>query len=157
MNSNKALQLTANPLRGLSAAELGRYAFSKMKQLVPLVCIVFSVSTWATPIECLKHENNSVTVKMDIPHPKEALIYRPSGETVWLQNDGTLAHKQIKDFENLQEWKVDSDTIGTVYKNGKPYIEQALDSKGVYHLYIAENVETERENTYFIECHFEIT
>ncbi len=128
-----------------------------MKQLVPLVCIVFSVSTWAAPIECLKHENNSVTVKMDIPHPKEALIYRPSGEVVWLQNDAALVHKQIKNFENLQEWKIDSDTFGTVYKNGKPYIEQALDGKGVYHLYIAENVETERENTYFIECHFEIT
>ena len=26
MTPNKALQLTANPLRGLSAAELGRYA-----------------------------------------------------------------------------------------------------------------------------------
>ena len=29
---NKALQLTANPLRGLSAAELGRYAQDKIRR-----------------------------------------------------------------------------------------------------------------------------
>ncbi len=28
---NKALQLTANPLRGLSAAELGRYVYINME------------------------------------------------------------------------------------------------------------------------------
>jgi len=94
---------------------------------------------------------------MAIPHPKEALIQRPSGETVWLQHDDILAHQQITNFENLQEWKIDANTIGTVYKNGKPFIEPVFDGKGIYNLYIAENTETERENTYFIECYLEIT
>jgi IS30 family transposase len=25
-----------------------------------------------------------------------------------------------------------------------------------YHLYLADNIETEKENTYFVECYFEI-
>jgi hypothetical protein len=33
MPHNKALQLTTNPLRGLSAAELGRYVASNYKAL----------------------------------------------------------------------------------------------------------------------------
>jgi len=128
-----------------------------MKHLVPLACILFSFSIGAAPIECVKQGNNSIIVKMEIPHPKEALIHRPSGETVWLQYEDTHTHQQIANFENLQEWKIDSNTAGTVYKQGQPFIEPALDGKGVYHLYIAENTETERENTYFIECYFEIT
>jgi hypothetical protein len=119
--------------------------------------MAYTSTIGAAPIECLKQGDNSITVIMDIPHPKEALIYRPSGEIVWLQNDDSLVHQQIKNFENLQEWNIDPGTIGTVYKNGKPFIEPALDGKGVYHLYIAKNTETEPENTYYIECYFEIT
>lgn len=35
-------------------------------------------------------------------------------------------------------------------------IEPILTGAGKYHLYIAENTETERNNTYFIECYFDI-
>lgn len=131
--------------------------FSKIKRLVALVCTVFSASVGAVPIECVEQENNAVIVKMEIPHPKEALIYRPSGETVWLQIEDALAHQQIANFEYLREWKIDLSTVGTVYKEGKPYVEPIINGKGVYHLYIAKNIETEPENTYFIECYFEIT
>jgi hypothetical protein len=94
---------------------------------------------------------------MDVPHPKEALVRRPSGETVWLQlNDGSLAHQQIPDFENLQDWEINLHTVGTIYRDGKPGIEKVIDGKGIYNLYIAENTETEMENTYYIECNYEI-
>ena len=35
MKYNKALQPTANPLRGLSAAELGRYAARQSEKIFP--------------------------------------------------------------------------------------------------------------------------
>ena len=125
--------------------------------MVALVFTVFSASVGAAPIECDEQENNAVIVRMEIPHPKEALIYRPSGETVWLQIEGALAHQQIANFEYLREWKINLSTVGTVYKEGKPYVERIIDSKGIYHLYVAKNIETEPEDTYFIECYFEIT
>lgn len=132
-------------------------SLSELKRFVALVCTVFSASVGAGSIKCVEQENNAVIVKMEMPHPKEALIYRPGGETVWLQIEGALAHQQIEDFEYLREWSINSSTVGTVYKEGKPYVEPIINSKGIYHLYIANNIETEPENTYFIECYFEIT
>lgn len=38
--------------------------------------------------------------------------------------------------------------------DGQAIVDPIIQGNGRYHLYIAENLETEPENTYFIECYF---
>ncbi|MFL0805631.1 MAG: hypothetical protein K6L81_18100 [Agarilytica sp.] len=91
---------------------------------------------------------------MSTPHPEHALVHRPSGETVWLQTSPEFVHQQIQNFGNLATWVIGSESMGTVWINGKAEVHPILKGAGKYHLYIAENTETDRENTYFIECYF---
>ena len=128
----------------------------KARLLAIILFIVASSTSEAEPIVCITKDNNTVVVTMTVPHPKEALVQRPTGETVWLQADDELAHKQIENFESLEKWTITSTTLGTVFIDGIPKTEPIIKEKGRYHLYIADNTETERDNTYFIECYFEI-
>ena len=128
-----------------------------MKALVLFGCLSIASSAFAQPITCQKEDNDVVSIRMVTPHPAEALIYRPSGETVWLQMPDGLAHRQIDNFENLSHWIIDSESLGTVYVDGIPEIQSVFNTTGRYHLYIAETTETEPDNTYFIECYFTVT
>ena len=95
-------------------------------------------------------------VTMEVPHPNHALIYRPDGETVWLQTSSEYLHGQVPNFDELRTWVISSESQGTVWVDGKATVQAIIKGKGRYHLYIAENTETEPENTYFIECYFVI-
>lgn len=111
----------------------------------------------ATPIDCfVNQENHSVTIMMKVPHPDHALIYRPDGETVWLQLPSGAAHQQVDDFSNLTVWIIDSHSLGTVWMDGKAVAQNIINGSGKYTLYIAENLETEPENTFSIQCTFQI-
>ena len=129
----------------------------KMIRIISIL-ILFSVgSAFASPIECVQVQSNkTVLITMQVPHPEHALIHRPDGVTVWLQTSKDYVHKQISDFGNLSKWQITSSTVGTVWIDGKATAQKVIKGKGVYHLYIAENLETESENTYFIECYFTI-
>lgn len=154
--SNKAISL--GRYASLRAGELRRYAHRTcMTVLAFFGFLSFATSAFAEPITCTEEGNNGVSIRMATPHPREALIQRPSGEIVWLQMPDGLAHKQIDNFENLSNWIIDSESLGTVYVDGIPEIQAIFDATGRYHLYIAENTETEPDNTYFIECYFTIT
>ncbi len=93
---------------------------------------------------------------MIAPHPEHALVHRPNGETVWLQTSPAYIHKQIENFGALETWVITPETKGTVWIDGKPVVQPIIQGNGRYHLYIADNPETEPENTYFIECYFVI-
>lgn len=129
----------------------------QMKHVLPIIGLLGVLTAEAASLECIKEDNNTILIKMELPHPKEALVQRPDGDTVFLQVEGSLAHKQIANFENLEEWTITLSTLGTVYRDGEAIAEPIISGSGRYHLYIADNVETERENTLFIECYFEIT
>ena len=124
--------------------------------LIPVLLAVFACASAATPIVCTTKGNNTVVVEMTVPHPKEAIVYRPGGTIVWLQAYDQMAHEQIENFALLEKWTITPSTQGTVYIDGVPTVEPVIKEKGRYHLYIAENTETEKENTYFIECDFDI-
>lgn len=93
-------------------------------------------------------------MEMQVPHPEHALITRPNGETVWLQSDPEYAHHQVKNFGSLGKWILNSK--GTVYVDGQPTIQKLFNGRGKYHLYIAKNLETEKDNACFIERDFEM-
>ena len=82
------------------------------------------------------------------------MVYRPNGEIVWLQTTPEYIHKQIENFGALQNLVITRETKGTVFVDGKAIVQPIIQGNGRYHLYIAENLETEPENTYFIDCYF---
>ena len=127
----------------------------KMIRIVIILILLSFGIVSAAPIECVQdNTNKTISITMQVPHPKHALVHRPDGSTVWLQTSNDYVHEQIKDFENLSSWEINRETVGTVWINGKATAQKVIKDKGVYNLYIADNPETERENTYFIECYF---
>lgn len=54
-----------------------RYAFQQMKYLVGIFFTAFCIAASASPIDCKHIGINSVVVSMDVPHPLQAIVYRP--------------------------------------------------------------------------------
>lgn len=110
----------------------------------------------ASPIACNITEQGSVAVTMETPHPENALIYRPDGKVVWLQTSTGLIHPQNADVSELKTWVLSPESTGTVWAEGHAMVQPIFNGNGRYRLYIADNLETESENTRFIECFFVI-
>lgn len=127
-----------------------------MKTLIIIFSLFWASITCASPIECKVTDENTVIVTMEVPHPNHAIVQRPDGETVWLQTSSDYIHTQVPNFSELKTWVISPKSEGTVWVNGKAMVQPIIKGQGKYLLYIAENTETERENTYFIECYFVI-
>jgi uncharacterized FlgJ-related protein len=127
-----------------------------MRILILIASILSVGAVKANPIKCEVSGDYTVAVTMDTPHPNHALMHRPSGETVWLQTSPDFIHKQMANFSSVRNWIINSESEGTIWVNGKATIQPIIKGKGKYNLYVAENTETERENTYFVECYFVI-
>ena len=127
-----------------------------MKTLITIFTLFWASISQATPINCEVTSDSNVIVTMKTPHPNHALVHRPSGETVWFQTGPEYIHKQIPNFSELKTWVITPESTGTVWVDGKATVQPIINGKGKYNLYIAENIETEPENTYFIECYFVI-
>ncbi len=125
-----------------------------MKTLIVTFVLLWSGLCHASPIDCKVKNESTVVVDMEVPHPNHALVHRPGGETVWLQTSSEFVHKQIPNFGTLKTWVITRESKGTAWISGKATVQPIILGKGKYHLYIAENTETEQENTYFIECYF---
>jgi len=123
-----------------------------MKIAVTILILLVSGFVHADPITCDVTSNGEVHISMTAPHPEHALVHRPNGETVWLQTSPEYIHKQIENFGALEKWVITPETKGTVWVDGKASVQPIIQVNGWYHLYIAENRETEPENTHFMEC-----
>lgn len=127
-----------------------------MRPLATIFLLFLANAGQAAAIHCDVVDGDTVVVSMKTPHPEEALIYRPSGETVWLHTSSQYLPKGVARFGDLGKWVISPDSTGTVWVDGKAKVQPVIKEQGRYHLYIAENAETEPENTYFIECYFVI-
>jgi hypothetical protein len=127
-----------------------------MKIPVAILLLFTAGFVHAGTITCDVLSNGNVLVSMKVPHPEHALAIRPNDEVVWLQTGAEYIHKQIENFGALAEWVISPETKGTVWVNGKASVQPIIKESGRYHLYIADNIETEPENTHFIECYFVI-
>jgi hypothetical protein len=127
-----------------------------MKIIAAFLILFASGFVHAETITCDVTSNGDVHISMIAPHPEHALVYRPNGEIVWLQTSPEFIHKQIENFGALEKWVITPETKGTVWVDGKAIVQPIIQGNGRYHLFIAENPETEPENTYFIECCFDI-
>jgi hypothetical protein len=127
-----------------------------MRPLVTILLLFLANATQAAAIRCDVVHGDTVVVTMKTPHPQEALVYRPGGETVWLHTSSQYLPKGAASFGDLGKWVISPDSTGTVWVDGKATVQPVIKEEGRYHLYIAKNAETEPENTYFIECYFVI-
>ena len=125
-----------------------------MKITATFLILFSSGFVHADTITCNVTSNGDVHISMVAPHPEHALVIRPNGETVWLQTSPEYIHKKIENFGELEKWVITPETKGTVWIDGQASVDPIIQGNGRYHLYIAENLETEPENTYFIECYF---
>ena len=105
-------------------------------------------------LECHTKSDGSISIHAKVPHPNNALIHRPEGKTVWLQTSPHFVHKQMNNFSQRSNWIINKQSMGTVWEAGVATKQSIIKGKGKYHLYIAENLETEKENTNFVECYF---
>lgn len=127
-----------------------------MKTLFPIFALLWASIGHTSPISCEVTDEGAVVVTLKVPHPNDAIVYRPDGEVVWLQVSPDSARAHGAEFGALDTWVISSESKGTVWVDGKAVAQPVIKGKGKYHLYIAENIETEPENTYFIECYFAI-
>jgi len=51
---------------------------------------------------------------MEVPHPNHAIVYRPGGETVWLQTSSDYIHSQAPNFSEIKTWVISNESEGTV-------------------------------------------
>ena len=132
--------------------------FLALSSIIPFL----SCTAWAESfLQCTvdsSDEGVEVHVSIGTPHPEEMLLRRPDESYVYLQS-ADVPHKfpETDDFQNLRYFVIDSLSRGTEYGNdGNPRSAPILGDDGKYWLLIAENIETELENTLFFECSFEV-
>ncbi len=102
-------------------------------------------------------DNPKVSINIQTPHPKEMLLRRPDGSFVDLQGDFVPFKFPVdKGFENLGAFVIDTSSTGTEFEDGVEKSAPLLRGAGTYYLLVAENTETELENTLYFDCEFDI-
>jgi len=97
-------------------------------------------------------EGSSIVVYFPAEHPSKMAIADPSGTYFYLQ-DGTDLNlvSPAGKFAQLDHWTLEAGQQGAVYVEGNKQTKRIFDRKGVYKLILADNLETEPENTNFFE------
>lgn len=101
--------------------------------------------------------NDRITITIPKPHPKSWAIKNPQGDWIYLQDSReksmTLSNMYSpKKFELLTVISVQVRKLkGTIWKNGKPLVVEVFEKPGTYLLYFADNLETEPDNTFFLQ------
>ena len=116
----------------------------------------WAIGSKADEITCAVEPNGSVVIEMSHPHPGEAVVRRPTGETVWLQSETEFVAEQGQNLPAATRIMLRPDSLGTVWVDGKAEVQRVVSGAGEYKFYAAENVETEPDNTYHVECRFYI-
>ena len=108
-----------------------------MKTAAALLILFASGLAHSDTTTCNVTSNGEVHISMRSPHPEHALVFRPTGEVVWLQTSPQYVHKQIENFGALEKWVITPETKGTVDVDGKASVQSVIQGSGRYHLYIA--------------------
>jgi len=96
-------------------------------------------------------------VKMPQNHPKHMVIHPPYGPTIWLVGGFGKFHLYDEpEFKGMTEFTLTKNTLGQSWDDGRDVTTSVFPVIGEYELYVADNIETEPDNTYWIRCNFEI-
>jgi hypothetical protein len=137
---------------------------SVIKGLLPgvfLAVILAPVSGADPAMDCVVNTVDgeiTVVVTMKTPHPAEMLVSTPDGQSLFLRAaDIPFQYPKTNDFENLESFTLNRKSRATWFNDwGEPEAELILGPSGTYEVVIAENLETERDNTNLLICEFEI-
>jgi hypothetical protein len=130
-------------------------------QIAFLSTIIFLEGSANPPLQCEVESidgQTTVFINVVVPHPAEMLVYTPSEQVIVLRAlDIPFQHPETDDFENLGRFSLTSKSYGTVWNEwGETESAPVLGVSGTYELVIAENIETEPENTLFYSCKFDL-
>lgn len=94
--------------------------------------------------------NSEITLKLPGKHPRNLAIQDPVGNWYYVMGDGGLV--KYSDFISGREIKLKvNDVKGILWVDGKKEVRNVFEKPGEYLLYMADNLETEPENTFFIQ------
>ena len=123
-----------------------------------------SVAGWLTllvalaaPLQVLAEKSVSLVLllgpALSIPlqsnHPQQLAVRNPSGRYIYLVADD-IPYRLMSEAEFALAHSLElhnQSTFGTMFVEGKPVHSQAFSDPGVYLVYLADNLETEPENT----------
>jgi len=100
----------------------------------------------------------TVAVTMKTPHPAEMLVNTPDGQSLFLRAaDIPFQYPNTNDFESLESFTLNRISRATWFNDwGEPEAALILGPGGTYEIVLADNLETERENTLSFTCEFTI-
>ena len=102
-------------------------------------------------------QNHELSINLETGHPKELAIIRPNGEWVYIVYDDQVADDNFFDFERQTQFDFNfGELVGDVWNEGIQSRERVYAGPGVYVFYIADNLETETENTIYMELQVQI-
>lgn len=97
------------------------------------------------------YKGDKLSITMPQPHPKELAIRAPDGRWFYLHIENEGAEEMLmssKQFAALQKLDLDTRQLEARYwSDGKAMYGQVFTQTGDYLIYMADNLETEQENT----------
>ncbi len=97
------------------------------------------------------HKGDKLTIHMPRPHPKEFAIKAPDGTWFYLQTENEPAGEKLmssEKFAALQQLEFDTSQLEAQYwHDGMAKRNKVFTLSGEYLIYMADNLETEPENT----------
>jgi hypothetical protein len=105
------------------------------------------------PLHCdpqVLRPGDTLAIEMRVPHPLELAIVAPDGAYYYLQaaDDSVPSRLSANEFAELAVVHIDVDSAtGIQWVNGKPTKSRIFEIVGEYEVILAENIETEPENT----------
>jgi len=90
-------------------------------------------------------------ITLPLPHPKELAIKSPTGQWFYLHIEDEGENNKLMpslEFTNITKLNLNTATLQAIFwKNGKAIKENVFTTTGDYLIYMADNMETEPENT----------
>jgi hypothetical protein len=122
----------------------------------PLVAVVL-LTPWGASAEfrCSPdtlRTGGSVTIEMGANHPGELAAVSPGGGWYYFQGSSRAVLMPAEAFKKATQIEIPHDIQGIVYKDGKPMKKALFSAAGRYEIVLAENLETEPENTLWLHC-----
>lgn len=97
-------------------------------------------------------ESTEILVNLPDNHPKKVAIISESGEYYYLQDEPEINYLGSEtSFDSIHEFILKQDQKGIVFRDGKKVETAIFLKQGLFRLIVADNLETEPENTNYLE------
>jgi len=97
------------------------------------------------------HKGDTLSITMPLPHPKELAVRAPDGRWFYLQVEDEGAGEMLmpsEQFSTLQKLELNTgQLVARYWDDGKAMRAKIFTQTGDYLIYMADNLETEPENT----------